>query len=413
MTIWQNMAARVAHWLNPQLPAPDDDWWYGPVSHAGLTGLHIGPQTSLRSAAMWACVRVISETVATLPFSVYRRLDPRGKEVASDHPAHYLIHDAPDEELTSVEFWEIIVAHCLTWGNGFAKIEFDSKQYPMSLSLLQPEWVTVGKDKQTDVKFYRYREPGREEVILFDDEVLHIPGLGYDGLTGYSPVQMHKRTIELGQATDEYLLKFLVNNARPGMYISHPGKLSEAAKTNIRDSWSGLHAGLQNAGKPGVLEEGMKIETVGSPAKDMEFLAMRKYQTEEIARIYRVPLHMIQSLDRSTNNNIEHQSIDFVMHTIRPWCRRIEARVNRSLFGPREGRVYFAEFNLEGLLRGDAKSRAEFYASMRNIGAITANEIRDKENMNPIEGGDVLLVQGAMIPIDQAGQSQQQGVGNA
>jgi HK97 family phage portal protein len=412
MTFWQKTAAWIGHRLNPALPAPDDDWWYGPVAHHGASGLRVTPRTSLQSAAMWACVRVISETVATLPFSVYRRLEPRGKEVATDHAAHYLLHDAPNEEITSVEFWEVIVAHALTFGNGFARIEWDSKMSPAGLYLMQPEWVTVERDRQTAVKFYRYRAPGKEEVILFDDEVLHIPGLGYDGLTGYSPVTLHRRTLELAQSTDEYLLKFLTNNARPGMYISHPGKLSDAAAKNIRESWAAIHAGLQNAGKPGVLEEGMRVETVGSIAKDMEFLAMRKFQTEEIARIYRVPLHMIQSLDRSTNNNIEHQSIDFVMHTIRPWCRRIEARANRTLFGPREGKWYFSEFNLEGLLRGDSKGRAEFYASLRNIGAITANEIREKENMNPIEGGDALLVQGAMIPIDQAGQ-QAQGVPNA
>lgn len=358
---------------------------------------------------MWACVRVISETVATLPFHVFeRRKDGRGVELAPQHHVYRRIHDQPNEEMTNVEFWETILSHALLYGNGFARIEWDGEVNPRGMYILHPDRVEVKRDRETGVKFYSsHQTDGGERLTIFDDDMLHIPGLGYDGMVGYSPVHLHRRTIELGMAAGDYMLNYLKNNARPGMYISHPGRLGDTAQKNLRESWSAVHAGLQNAGKPGVLEEGMKIETVGSPAKDMEFLAMRKYQTEEIARIYRVPLHLIQSMERATFSNIEHQSIDFAMHTIRPWCKRIEARVNRTLLGPREGRTFFAEFAIDGLMRGDYASRIAGHAQAITSGQLTPNEARALENRNAIEGGDDLYMQGAMMPLSMIGQVQQ------
>lgn len=386
------------------MPAPDDDFWYLQAPRASITGLRVGPEGAMTSVAYWACVGVIATTLATLPFSVYRRLR-RGKEVAADHEVHYLIHDAPNEEQTAVEFWETAFVHILTTGNAFARIYMDTAARVQAMQLLDPARVSVKRDQKTGVKFYEVLE-GTQRRIYFDDDILHIPGLG-DGLVGYSPVQKHRRTIELAMAQEEYQLRYFANNARPGMYLKHPGSLSDKAKNNLLASWNKIHQGLQNAGNPGVLEEGMTVETVGSAARDMEFLAMQKFSVEQVARIFRVPLHLIQSLDKATFGNIEHQSIDFVMHTVRPWARRVEARVNRTLFGPKESARYFAEFNLEGLLRGDSAGRAAFYATMRNAGIMTANEIREKENLNPIEGGDELLVQGAMVPASQVGQQQE------
>lgn len=385
---------------------PDDDFWYGPAVHGGISGIRVSQEGALQCVAFWACVNVIATTLATLPFSVYKRLKNGGKEPATDHEVYFLIHDQPNGEVTSVEFWETALTHILTTGNAFARIITDQANRVQSLELLDPRLMVVKRDKQTRVKYYEYQQDG-ETKVYFDDEILHIPGLGFDGLIGYSPVQQHRRTIELAMAQEEWQLRFLSNNARPGMYIKHPGTLSDKAKKNLIDSWNAVHQGLNGAGKTGVLEEGMEVVTVGSPAKDIEFLGQLKFQLEQVARIFRVPLHLIQMLDKATNNNIEHQSIDFVMHTIRPWARRIEARVNRSLFGPREQASFFAEFNLEGLLRGDSTARAQFYATMRNAGIMTANEIRVKENLNPVAGGDDLLVQGAMIPISQVGQQQE------
>lgn len=388
------------------LPPAHDDWWYGEAVHSGVTGLRVSGDGAMRCVPYWACVRVIAETVATLPFNVYKRL-ARGKEVAAGHEVHHVIHDAPNLEVTAVEFWETSLAHILTAGNSYARVIVDTANRVTELQMLDPRRMTVARDRETGVKFFEYASENGKIERYFDYEILHIPGLGYDGLIGYSPVQQHRRTIELSMAQEEYKLRYLSNNARPGMYIKHPGTLSDNASKRIRESWSNIHAGLQNAGKPGVLEEGMTIETVGPAAKDMEFIAQEKFSVEQIARIFRVPLHLIQSLDRATFSNIEHQSIDFVVHTIRPWCRRIEARVNRTLFGPRESAVYFAEFNIEGLLRGDSDGRSKFYATMRNAGILTANEIREKENYNAHPDGDELLVQGAMVPASQAGQQQQ------
>jgi HK97 family phage portal protein len=408
MKILDRLIRKVTHRLS-SLPPDDSDWWYSHASYKSITGIGVNPMTAMQCSAVKACVRIIAETISTLPFNVYRRLS-RGKELDRDHPVYWLIQHQPNQHMTAVEFWETIMVHILTFGAAYAFVEYNAKQYPISAHILQPDRVTPEIDRETGILFFRYWPPGGEsQKILFDDEVLHFPGLSYDGRTelrGLSPIAQHRRTIELAIGQEEYMLRYLANNARPGMYIAHPGKLSEQAQQRIRDGWSAVHAGLQNAGKPGVLEEGMRIETVGSPAKDMEFLAMRKFSIEEIARLYRVPLHMIGSLDRATFSNIEQQSIEWAMHTVRPWCRRIEARVNISLFGPREANTFFAEFNLDGLLRGDSEGRSKYYATMRTAGILTANEIREKENFNPIAGGDDLLVQGAMIPATQAGDTQ-------
>ena len=394
-------------------PPPDDDWWYGPVAAASVTGQRIDERTALSFDAVWACVTLISETVGSLPLHLYRRLESGGKEIASDHPLYRIIHDRPNAEQTAMEFWTTALQHALLYGNAYARIRYTARRDVESLRIIHPCRIEIKRDVETGVKYYLYQPPtpGPRQV-LFDDDLMHIPGQVIDenGLYGLSPIRVARRQIELAMGGDEYRLRYFANNARPGMYLSHPQKLNEEVIARLRDSWMQVHAGLQNAGKPGILEEGMKIETVGGISKDIEFLGMMKYDVEKLARLYRVPLHMIQSLDRATFSNIEHQGIEAKVYTFGPWCERIEQRILMHLLGEREGRGFTAEFVMDGLLRGDNAGRATFYTAMRNSGILSANEIRAKENMNPVGGGDELFIQGAMVPISMAGKQQQQAV---
>jgi len=399
MSFWQRL------WQHLAAPPPSADFWYVPIAQPTYTGKFVNEQTSLQCSAVYACVRVIAETVASLPFNVYRRLPEGGKRVATEHPVHYLIHDSPNEELTAYEFWETLMLHVLTWGNAYARVLTGARDVVTALIPIPPDRVEVRRDLDTGVRYYRISEPGKDPEILFDDQILHIPGLGYDGLRGYSPIEMQRQAVGLALAAEEYGARFFGNNAAPPMYLHSTQQLTDKSKENLMQWFSRKFGGVSNSHKLGILDNGVEIKTVPINHRDIQFLELRKFQIEEIARIFRVPLHLIQNLDRSTHNNIENQSIDFAMHTIRPWLVRIEKRVNKALFGPRESGTYFAEFVMEGLLRGDAKSRAEFYTAMRNAGIMTANEIREKENLNPLPGGDELFIQGAMVPVSQAARA--------
>jgi HK97 family phage portal protein len=321
-----------------------------------------------------------------------------------NHPLYYLLHDSPNADMTAFEFWEL-AAKCLCLsGNFYAKIQTNQRGDVTQLTPLSPSSVRVFRDAETGVMVYQY---GSQMYTASD--ILHIPGLGYDGedsLTGFSPVGYMAQALGMTQDAEGYGANFFRNNATPPAYMTVPQALSNEARKNLQTWLMESYGGVRNAGKIGVLEQGAEIKTVAINHRDMQFLELRQYQKADICSIFRVPPHMIQDLTRSTNNNIEHQGIDFATHTIRPWLTRIEKRINLQLFGPREATNYYAEFNMDALLRGDAASRANYYSAMRNIGALNANEIRSKENMNPYDGGELYLVQGAMVPVAQAGAFQ-------
>lgn len=381
-------------------PPPDSDWWYKPVSGSKW---FVSTESAMRITAVWACVRVIAETIGSLPCAVYRRTND-GRQVDRNHALYYLLHDAPNPDMTAMEFWELAAKNLCLSGNFYARIVTNVRGDVVRLVPLSPTDMRVARDPETGVMVYTY---GREMMTASD--VLHIPGLGYDGegnLTGYSPVSYMAQSLGMTQDAEGYGANFFRNNATPPAYMSVPQALSNEARKNLQNWLLDNFGGVRNAGKIGVLEQGAMIHTVAINHRDMQFLELRQYQKADICSIFRVPPHMIQDLTRSTNNNIEHQGIDFATHTIRPWLTRIEKRINMQLFGPREATSYYAEFNMDALLRGDAASRATFYSSMRNIGVLNANEIRAKENMNPYSGGERYLVQGAMIPVEQAGVRQ-------
>jgi len=406
-----NLLGRILTKLGADNPAPDDDFWYR--STPGLsTSAYLSPETSLRLGAYSACVRVIAETLASLDLTVYRR-DGDARLPDRDHALAYVLGTAPNNYMTAFEFWELCGKNLCTWGNFYARIETDSRDNVSALYPIPPSRVIVGRDINTGLITYTYSDGIRPQQSILSDEMFHVPGLGYDGvdqIVGLSPVELHRQSIGLSMDAEGYGSRFFANNATPPAYIAAPGVVNDTTKTAILNYFARQFGGVRNAGKIGFLDNGAELKTVPLNHRDMQFLEIRRYQIEEIARIHRVPLHMIQSLDHATNNNIEFQGIGFGQYTMAPWCERIEKRINMQLLGPREGASTFVKFELDSIMRGDAISRAEYYSKRITSGNMTPNEARIRENDNPLPGGDKLYIQGAMVPLEMAGQIVQKEV---
>ena len=374
------------------------------------SGKSVNEMTAMQTTAVYACVRILSEAIASLPIHVYRYKDG-GKEMVCDHPLYTLLHDEPNPEMTSFVFRETLMSHLLIWGNAYAQVIRDGNGRVLSLYPLLPDKMEVDRDEHGQL-FYTYtrntdENPNFSEygrVRLRPEDVLHIPGLGFDGLVGYSPIAMAKNAVGMTLACEEYGASFFENGATPGGVLEHPGVLKDPAK--VRESWHSVYGGSKNAGKVAVLEEGMKYQQIGIPPEEAQFLETRKFQIDEIARLYRIPPHMVGDLDKSSFSNIEQQSLEFVKYTLDPWVIRWEQSIQRALFLPQEKREYFVKMNVDGLLRGDYQSRMSGYAVGRQNGWLSSNDIREMENMNLIpeeEGGNLYLINGNLCQLKDAG----------
>jgi len=353
------------------------------------SGITITEQTALRSAAVYACVRVLAESVASLPLITYQRT-PIGKQRAMNHALYPLLHDTPNSEMTSFEFREALMGHVLLWGNAYAEIELNNRGDVMALWPLRPDRMQVARNAAGDL-VYRYQMPDNSYTVFPQSLIFHLRGLSSNGIVGYSPIQMARNAIGLSLATEEFGSRFFSNGARPGAVLQHPGQLGDKAYERLKSSWSEQHQGLSNAQRVAILEEGMKIESIGVPPNDAQFLETRQFQLREVARIFRVPLHKIGDLEYATFSNIEQQETGFVVDSLRAWLVRIEQAITRDLIGPLERRSIFVEFLIDGMLRGDQQSRYTAYATGRQWGWLSVNDIRRLENMNEIEEGDVYL----------------------
>lgn len=362
------------------------------------SGKAVNESTAMQTTAVYACVRILAETIASLPLHLYKYTE-NGKEKALEHSLYYKLHDEPNSEMTSFVFRETLMSHLLLWGNAYAQIIRDGRGNVLSLYPLLPDRMIVDRTSTGDL-YYEYRKD-TGTVILRSDEVLHIPGLGFDGLVGYSPIAMAKNAIGMALATEEYGAKFFANGANPGGVLEHPGVVKDPTK--IRESWNAVYQGSGNAHRIAVLEEGMKFQSIGIPPEQAQFLETRKFQTEEICRIFRVPPHLVANLDKATFSNIEHQSISFVVHTIRPWLVRLEQSLNKALFSQSEKGKYFVSFVVDGLLRGDYVSRMQGYSVGIQNGFLSPNDVRELENMNVIENGDVYAMNGNMVKLEDVG----------
>ena len=374
------------------------------------SGKAVTERSAMQMTAVYSCVRILAEAIAGLPLHLYRYNDKGGKEKALDHSLYRVLHDEPNPEMSSFVFRETLMTHLLLWGNAYAQIVRNGKGEVLGLYPLMPNKMRV--DREADGKlWYTYTRSNDETqtikgstVKLRPTDVLHIPGLGFDGLVGYSPIAMAKNAIGMGIACEEYGARFFANGAAPSGVLEHPGTIKDPQK--VRESWNATFKGSSNAHKIAVLEEGMKYTQIGISPEQAQFLQTRKFQINEIARIFRVPPHMVGDLEKSSFSNIEQQSLEFVKYTLDPWVIRWEQSLMRLLLNEDEKKDYFIKFNLEGLLRGDYQSRMNGYAIARQNGWMSANDIRELEDQDRIpaeQGGDLYLINGSMLPLANAG----------
>ncbi len=374
------------------------------------SGKRVNERSAMQMTAVYSCVRILSEAVAGLPLHFYKYTDSGSKEKAVEHPLYFLLHDEPNPEMTSFVFRETLMTHLLLWGNAYAQIIRNGKGEVMALYPLMPDRMTVDRDEKGRL-YYEYNTSSDDAstmkgstVKLSPSDVLHIPGLGFDGLVGYSPIAMAKNAIGMAIACEEYGAKFFANGAQPSGVLEHPGTIKDPSR--VRESWQNTFGGSQNANKVAVLEEGMKYTPISISPEQAQFLETRKFQINEIARIFRVPPHMVGDLEKSSFSNIEQQSLEFVKYTLDPWVSRWEQSMVRSLLTEEEKKQYFIKFNVDGLLRGDYQSRMNGYATARQNGWMSANDIRELENLDRIPeelGGDLYLINGNMTKLQDAG----------
>jgi HK97 family phage portal protein len=368
---------------------------------ARQAGEWVDADSALAIAAVWGCVRVISETIAALPWQVIEKIPTRTgtrRERRTDSDQEWLLATQANPELTAYAFRETLLAHALLWGNGYAEIERTPDGRVQWLWPITPDRVTPERAPTGGLQ-YRVNQGGAEATIIPARDMFHLKGLGWDGTCGYSVIAVAARSLGLTLALERFGANFFRNGAHPGAVLEHPGKLSPEAHENLRKSVADQISG-HNSLKPFILEEGMKWQGMTVPPEEAQFLESRKFQVSEVCRWFRVPPHMVADLERSTFSNIEHQAIEFVQHTLMPWCRRLETEADIKLFGAvNRGRVY-TRLQLAGLLRGDIQSRYQAYAVGRQWGWLSANDVREMEDLNAVTGGDEYLAPMNMVPQD-------------
>ena len=377
------------------------------------SGEQVDEKSAMQIATVYACVRLLAESVAQLPLHLYRYTNSgTGKEMAADHPVYSIIHRQPNPEMTSFTWRETMMVHLLLWGNSYSQIIRDGKNGILSIYPLLPENVEVDRDERGEIYYiyhaYTDEAPGEKnkDIIFQREEVLHVPGLGFNGLVGFSPIAMMKNALGSTLAVEKYGSAFFKNGAQPSGVLEHPGVLKNPEK--IRQNWTDVYGGANNAHKVCVLEEGMSYKAISLPPEDSQFLSTRQFGVEEICRIFRVPPHMVQDLQRATFNNIEHMAIEFVMHTLMPWLIRIEQAIIKDVLVGEEKDQLFPKFNVDGLMRGDYKSRMEGYAVAITNGIMSVNDVRKLENMDPLDdadGGNLHLINGSYTRLSQAGSA--------
>lgn len=397
----------IARWLARQFHVSQEPpgWFvanWGQKTHAGVD---VNPDTALNYAAVFACVRILSETIASLPLPVYERLTGGGKERARGHYLYRILHDAPNPLMTSMEFREALQGHVLLRGNAYAEIEYDGSGSVAALWPLRPDRMRVEVARDWSWVRYIYRLPNGETHVLTPDRVLHLRGFGNDGLVGYSTVTLARQSIGLGLATEEFGSRFFGDGARPSAVLIHPRIISEEARKRMAASWHEEHGGLPRSHRIAILEEGVAYQQVGISPEDSQFLETRKFQVTEVARWFRIPPHLLADLERATFSNIEEQGLEFVIYTLMPWLVRWEQRLTASLLTPAERQRYFIEHLVAGLLRGDMQKRYQAYATARQWGWLSADDIRELENMNPLPdgAGKTYLIPLNMVPAGGGG----------
>lgn len=354
------------------------------------SGVYVDEESALTFSAVYACVRIRSEILASFPLNLYKK-NGEAKELATSHPIYPLIHREPCEMYTSYDWRQLMEASVMLWGNGYSKIIRDRRYIPVWFDFIHPSRVTpyqiIRPDGSKGLRYDVKLDNGSKETIEAVD-MIHVKGPSFDGVMGKSPIDLARESIALGLANEEFGAEFFANGAAFTGTINTPNTLKKEQVDRLRETWAERYSGSGNRWKTPVLDSGLEFRPIGIPPEQAQWIASRKFQLEEIARWYGVPLHMLANLDRSTFSNIEHQGIEFVTMTMGPRCISWEQEINRKLLREDEKDAFYSKFNMDGLLRGDSTSRADFLTKLVGFGIITRNEARAKEDLNPLEGLD-------------------------
>jgi HK97 family phage portal protein len=364
-----------------------------------LSGENVTESTALTYSAVWCAVSLISGTVSGLPLHLLRN-DQRKTIKAIEKSLFSILHSQANPYMTAQVYREVTTAHILTWGNSYSEKVRDGYGNIVELWPITPNRVRMEMEQGVLIYWIRVDD---QEIPLTREQILHVPGLGYDGFQGYSVVGMARKSIGLGMAMETFGSLYFGNGTHPGVVVTHPGKLDQPSHENLKGALAQAHSGLGQSHRLMLLEDGMKIEKIGIPPEESQFLESRQFQIPEIARWFNLPPHKLKDLTKSSFSNIESEQISFVTDSILPWLIRFEQNFDMQLLSDNEKKqqkLYFRH-NVDGLLRGNAKDRAEYYKSMWLNGFMTQNEVREKENMDPSNSPhtDDLFVPLNMIPV--------------
>jgi len=372
-------------------------WMGGEPSASGVT---VSDGTALKYTAFYSAIDAISRSVGQVPLFLYRRVSEKERQKAGGHPLYRLLHTRPNGEQTAFIFRQTMQSWCLRWGNAYAEVERNGAGRPTALWHLRSDRMGVRRNDAGQLVYDKYNDLGRVEKTFGASDVLHIRTMG-DGMIGYSPIQLFRETVGLGLAAEKTSAALIGNGIRASGVFSHPGKLGPQAVENLDRSIREKHGGPANRGKVMILEEGMKWTQLTIPPEDAQFLETRQFGITEIARIFHIPPHKLADLTRATFSNIVEQSLEYLGDCLNPWLVNWEQELDFKLLLPAEENEYYAEFNVDGLLRADTKSRNTAHRMAIQDGWKTRNEVRREENLNPIDGLDEPLVPQNMGPASQ------------
>jgi HK97 family phage portal protein len=401
------IAERLAK-MAAKLPGPLDDFWYRPAGAGSVSGVQVTPDKAMAVGAVFACIRLLSDTVGSLPVFLYERLSEDERTKAQNHPVYELIHRTPNPWQTTMDFYSLMVGHLCLRGNFYARIDPErSEEQPSQLVPLNPDRMSV-EQLNSGRLVYRYKYQDGQKRTYSQDEILHVRGFTTNGVTGISVLEYARNAVGLSIAQETHGGALFQNGGFFKYYIRTTKRLGDEGRKNFRKTWRGVHGGADRAYEPPILEDDLDIKTLGMSLEDSQWVEARKFQAEEICRFFGVPPHMIHLLDRATFNNIEHMQISFVIYTLRSWLVRIEQAISKALLAYPE--QYYVEFNVDGLLRGDMKSRYEAFQIGIQQGFLTRNEVRRLLNLPPLPGLDEPLQPLNMAPVGTADSGEMAGM---
>ncbi len=365
-------------------PAP---WFSKLFGYQAYSGEKVTVRSALGVPAVYACVNILANSLASLPFQLYRHTDG-GRERDKKHKVYRLLEKRPNDYQTPFKFKHIMETHRNTWGNAYVNIDWGADGRPKALWLLNPAQTDPVVDTTTNKVWYVTTLPDGTQAKLGFDDVIHVTALSTDGLKGIPPIQLIRESIGTSQAAQKFKGSFYKNGAANNGFLKIPGMLNPDAKNVVREEWEKANTGLNNAQRIAILDAGLEFQSTSMPLKDAQFIETMKYDKTEIATFFNIPLHMVNELDRTTHNNIEGAAIGFLRHTMNPIMIQYQEEFEYKVFSIGEQKKYYLKFNLESLLRADKKTQAEFYQILLDKGVFSINDVLELEDRNAIEGGD-------------------------